>query len=278
LGHSGLSGSLSDEPEFRQNHAEELAMSSIRYLIFVAVLTTNALYANVPVALKSERLCGKAASTFEDAALPGCVRSMCAKAAPIDGRVCACLKDAESDEVVLSIVGYDGAIRASQPAIAMPPTLAQSSLRLEVGNYAGDGSPQLLLAVMSSFGTGMGIETWSVRRISTQSFGSPIDVADYGIMSYTTASRSSGRCRLLGSTWTVGWDPKRGEGTYIAGRWYDLGDERVATTGRQPVISHRYLRSLAKVRAVAKSRAVAAPVYWYRFADASVVVGPDPIP
>jgi hypothetical protein len=203
---------------------------------------------------------------------------MCAKAPPINGSVCACLKDEDSGDAVLSIIGSDGAVRASQLAVVMPPTFEPGWFRLEVGNYEGDGSAQLLLAVMNSWGNGMGIETWSVRRIGNGSFARPLDVADYGVMSYTTASSSSGRCRMFGSTWTGGWDPKRGDGTYIAGRWYDLGVERTTTTSQRPVISHRYLLSLAKDRAQSKSKVAVTPVYWYKSSNASVVVGPDPIP
>jgi hypothetical protein len=76
---------------------------------------------------------------------------------------------------------------------------------------------------------------------------------------------------MFGSTWTGGWDPKRGDGTYIAGRWYDLGVERTTTTSQRPVISHRYLLSLAKDRAQSKSKVAVTPVYWYKSSNASVV-------
>ena len=253
-------------------------MASIRPLIFAALFTANSLYATVPDALKSEKLCGKEASTFEATALPGCARSLCAKAPHINGSVCACLKDEDSGETVISIIGNDGATRATQATEVMPPTFEPSSFRLQVGNYEGDASAQLLLAVMKSWGNGMGIETWSVMRVGPASFASPLHVADYGVMSYTTAGTSSGRCRMFGSTWTSGWDSKRGDGTYIAGRWYDLRTDRATTTTQRPVISHRYLYSLAKDRSQSKSKSVSTPVYWYKFPNAALVVGPDPIP
>lgn len=251
-------------------------MASLRPLIFVALFSANSLYGSVPSALKNERLCGRVAATFEAADLPGCARTLCAKTPDINGRICACLKDEDSGETVLSIVGDDGSVRASQTTEVMPPTFEPSSFRLEVGNYDGDGSARLLLAVMNSWGNGMAVEGWTVMRVGPTEFAKPLEVADYGVMSFTTSPTPSGRCRMLASNWIQGSDPKRGSGTFVAGRWYDLNPKGAEKTSERPVMFHRYLFSLERSRNKSKSKTGSTPVYWYKFPDAILAIGLDP--
>jgi hypothetical protein len=251
-------------------------MPALRLLILTLTLAADSLYAGVPAALKNENVCGKEVAKFETATVSECVRSLCVNALQIKARICACLKNEDTGEVKLSILRGDETVVASSSTQVMPPTFEPHSLRLEVGNYAGDGSAQLLLAVKNSYGNGMEVEGWSVMRVNAHGFAPPLDVSDYGVMSFTTAARSGGRCRMLSSSWTAGSDPKRGEGLYIVGSWYDLGVEGFSPTDKRPILSHRYLYSLENERAKSKYAAEAKPVYWYKSPNASVVVGADP--
>jgi hypothetical protein len=121
------------------------------------------------------------------------------------------------------------------------------------------------------------LESWSLWAIDGTSTSSPLEVEDFGTMSFLTREPGSSQCKIFGSQWKSGWEPSRGDGTYIVGQWYQMFDGRFLPSSSRPILYHRYLYSLENQRLKSMASNPRRKVEWFRSRDARVVVGPNPI-
>jgi hypothetical protein len=157
-----------------------------------------------------------------------------------------------------------------------PPGFNADRFRLDAADLNGDGQEEFLFAVMESMGQGMGVQSWKLRAIDGDKISNEVSVADYGVMSFLTCSPDRKGALLLGSRWTPGWEPRRGEGLYIAGQWYELGCGGFHAASDRPGVYHRYVHSLAEERGQAFGKDRPSPVEWYSKKNAHMLVGPYP--
>jgi hypothetical protein len=222
----------------------------------------------------SDVACGTELPAMVAANLASCERSLCGDANPIISRVCACLKneDTGAAEIRIDSKGQSRNLATS----VMPPAFESSSFRLFKGDFVGVGGSQVLIAAMNTWGNGMGVEGWSLWVVDADSVSEPLEVEDFGVMSFLTSTAGSSRCKVFGSRWANGWEPKRGHGLYIVGQWYELLENHLFRSGSRPVLYRRYLFDLEAARGKALSAEPRRALPWYKSALTRRVVGPYP--
>jgi hypothetical protein len=191
------------------------------------------------------------------ATLEGCHRTFCSDT-PL-GKLCACVKDEQTE------------FKLEQKAWKTPlvPPMGGDANHFRVDRV---GDVSFLFAMMASESVGIAISSWLVWAIDRQKISKPLEVQNYGTISFPTTGRASA-CNLLAARWHSGWEPRRGHGTYIAGSWYAIENGEFARVQERPAIYRRYLLGVERARYEAEERN--RPLLWYR--DASAVIGPRPI-
>jgi|GEM_PF-3342274 len=130
---------------------------------------------------------------------------------------------------------------------------------VELVNLDGDNALELVVAVLTSEGMGMGVQSVDIFAIDRQklSVSQPMTVEDYGRVS-GFYGRSGQACRLLATTWQSQTDEQKGDGLYAQGTWYQLKDNQWLTVKALPKISRRYLFRFQEERDKAN-----APLLWF---------------
>ena len=150
------------------------------------------------------------------------------------------------------------------------------SFRLIGADFLGLRTNQLLIAVLNTQSNGMGVEYWSLWFVTRDQISRPLEVNDFGVMSFLTAS-PAGKCEIFAARWRDGWEPKRGSGLYIAGHWRQIslhGD--ISIDWDRPVLYRRYLFDLERQRNGAMSESGRRAVPWHTSPLARRVIGPYP--
>jgi hypothetical protein len=101
----------------------------------------------------------------------------------------------------------------------------------------------------------------------------PLEVENYGTLSFPTVARGGTSCRLLAARWHSGSEPGRGPGTYMAGSWYAVENGAFVRVRNRPVVYRRYLFGVERARYEAENRD--RPLLWYR--GATAVTGTSPL-
>ena len=214
---------------------------------------------------RRDRPCGERQPSIVSVDVKGCHRAWCSETGL--GKLCACVKDeGERTQIVLE---RTNGTRETWEAPFIPP------MGGDAGHFRIDrvGDGRLFFAVMSSESVGIAVSTWTVWAIDRDRTSKPLEVQNYGTVSFPTMARSGTPCHLLAARWQSGWEPRRGHGTYIAGSWYTVEDGAFARVEDRPTIYRRYLFNVERARYDAEERGH--PLIWYR--DASAAVEPRPL-
>ncbi|HEV8581810.1 MAG TPA: hypothetical protein VGX68_22300 [Thermoanaerobaculia bacterium] len=256
--------------------------NTVRGVIYLHALVALATLLISPVAAsesepsREDIPCGTRYSKPEEAAIKGCNEAYCVKTAAT-ARVCSCRKsqDASSAEM---LVERDGAIEQRwDSGFILPASLA--TFGVDGADLTGTGRQDLVVATLITMSNGMGIEYWEVRAIVGDKLTKPLDVEDYGIMSYLTRASPNSKCRLLASRWFPGWEPERGEGLYLMGKWFTYSEfSPELTTEDRPAVYRRYLLSFQRLRAeqLRKDLDHRQPLPWFSDGRTKELVGPYP--
>ena len=238
-------------------------------LAFVGVL---AAYLAPPLraqddAWRNDRACGKREAAMAPAQNTACYRSWCA---PTElGRLCACVREDTSD-ARFSLERAAGAKLEWTGAFVPPFGGDAGHFRID---RVGDG--RLFLAVMRSESVGIAVSDWVVWAIDREKVSKPVEVQNYGTLSFATMPRAGAACYLLAAHWHSGWEPGRGHGMYIAGSWYEVERGAFERVFDRPVVYTRYLSGVERGRYEAEEHDQ--PFLWYRRPSTRVVIGPRPL-
>jgi hypothetical protein len=242
--------------------------------ILLVVLTTTLALAAESEKWRKDKPCGHQLPGLQSVKMEGCQQAYCSDL-PTGARLCACLKSDETGETQISFEPKN--LPKKQWTVEVfPPGFGADSFRLDSADLNADGREELLFGVMESMGQGMGVQNWKLWALDGNEVSNEINVADYGVMSFLTCSNDHKGALLLGSRWVSGWEPRRGEGLYIAAQWYELGCGSLSPTSNRPGIYHRYLSSLGEERGQEFGKDRPNPVQWYSKKNAHILVGPYP--
>jgi len=216
---------------------------------------------------RNDKPCGLRQSAMAPVKDKECHRAWCSTTEL--GKLCACVKsDAEDTHFVLERA--NGARRTWKAPFIPPMGGDVTHFRID---RVGDG--RLFFAVMSQESAGIAISTWTVWTIDRERLSKPLEVQNYGILSFPTMARAGASCDLLAARWHSGWEPGRGHGTYIAGGWYAVENSAFARIVDRPVVYIRYLFGVERARYDAESRD--RPLLWYRHPGVRTATGPRPL-
>jgi hypothetical protein len=218
---------------------------------------------------RQDKACGHKVGDQFQVDVPGCDDAYCVNTST-SSQVCACLISKESGTTQMTYKRNGGVVLQWKTNI-YPPAIA-SGLRVDTADLNGDGKNELIIATLISASNGMGIESWEVSVISNDRRSNSVVVEDYGIMGYFSSDDK--QCRLLVTRWIEGWDPEKGNGLYLAGRWFQLYDHSLEYSNNRPVIKRRYLNSLRQLRAQGFQNKKS--VQWFRDSATTPIIGPYP--
>jgi len=226
------------------------------------------------LAWRKDKVCGHKLKT-ENEEIAGCFRAYCAKTSP-SSRICACMLADESDEAKI-LIEHDGKVIRRWNVTLYPPA-GPAAFRVDMADLTGNGKEDLLVATMASESQGIGIQHWEVRAVVDNTVSNAVPVDDYGIVGFATHDKKNKRCSLLAAQWLSGWEPERGSGLYLFGRWFDFSSTsaELYPAVTRPAIYRRYLYSFEQMRLSAMERAESAPLLWFTGADTKQMIGPYP--
>jgi len=196
-----------------------------------------------------------------------CHRAWCATTEL--GKLCACVKEA-SDDTHFVLERATGARQAWKAPFI--PTMGGDASHFRI-DRVGDG--RLFFGVMRGESVGIAVSTWTVWAIDRDQVSKPLEVQNYGTLSFATMARAGASCDLLAARWHSGWEPGRGHGMDIAGSWYAVERGAFERVFDRPVIYVRYLSGVERGRYDAESRDQ--PLLWYRHPGVRTAIGPRPI-
>jgi hypothetical protein len=203
---------------------------------------------------------------FVRAEIEGCPYSWCS---PLpDGReICACQDPNEAETRFFLRSGGAIVKRWSQQNQIMGGA-SPSTMRIESIGVDAGMTERVLIAVEVQCSMGMAVDTWAVWLLDGMDLRGPIDVSEFGTLSFQVCSPEGKRSYLLGGDWQWDSEPGRGEGLYFKARWYDLDGPSAGwlePSAERPLVERRYLFGFEKQRNAAKNRGQS--VLWYRTAD-----------
>lgn len=198
--------------------------------------------------------------------------------------LCAQMTDEEKSIARFTLLSGRKLIKQWELEITPSPLFVPESFRMTQADLDGDGQDEILLAIQTLQGQGLGIEQWELYAMFDQQISDAINVEDYGGMSQLVCAPGQRGAMLLRSEWHEGSEPQRGDGLYITGRWYQLNKMSIANTpsffstvSGRPSIYQRLLFSLEKRRLHAMESTPRKPVRWYQDKNTQVVIGPYPM-
>lgn len=157
-------------------------------------------------------------------------------------RVCRTVDGEGDGRVEVEGAGFGGAAwRASAPG-AVDDLRA---FRVDLG----DGRTALAVAVLEGVSNGLGVATWSVHVVpegaSRPAYGfvaRDFDPAGGSFAAWT------GRPVVWATEWLEAEDPRRGPGSYLVGRPFVVGAERLVPAADLPIRARRLLREFRQER------------------------------
>ncbi len=270
---------------FAEYHIDKMKIT--RQIISVLLLSSLSLCVAIAHASAGEsqswrkdKVCGHKLKT-ENAEMVGCVRAYCVTISE-DSRVCACILGTQSD---YSATSDDAEISIAKKGnvshhwrVTIYPPAGGAVLRVDKADLTGSGNDDLLVATMTSESQGIGIQSWQVRAVVADTVSNAVPVEDYGIMGFATRDMRNNHCSLLATQWLNGWEPKRGSGLYLFGRWFDFNptSAELYPALNRPAIYRRYLYSFEQTRLAAMEKEEPTPVPWFTDKTTAILTGPYP--
>jgi hypothetical protein len=223
---------------------------------------------------RKEKSCGTRLKT-EKIGINGCVSAYCAQITT-EYRVCACILKEDSDDTKIYIERKGKIIREWKGS--MYPPAGGAAFRIDKANISGAGKDDLLVATMASESQGIGIQYWEVRAVVDDRVTNAVPVDDYGILGFATRSSLKTPCHLLATQWLWGWEPKKGDGLYLYGRWFDFSptSTELYSALDRPAIYRRYLYSFERMRLSALEKEEPMPLLWFTDTATAPLIGPYP--
>jgi hypothetical protein len=217
---------------------------------------------------RHDKPCGQRQAAMAPVATKEFYRLWCAQTGL--GRLCAGVKEGAED-THFSLERAGGA-RETWKAPFVPPFGGDTNhFRID---RVGDG--RLFFAVMRGESVGIAVSDWTVWAIDRERVSRPLEVQNYGTLSFATLPQgSSSACYLLAARWHSGSEPGRGHGMYIAGSWYAVERGSFERVFDRPVVYVRYLSGVERARYDAESHDQ--PLLWYRHPSVKPVIGPRPV-
>ncbi|HET9466175.1 MAG TPA: hypothetical protein VFO71_11635 [Gemmatimonadales bacterium] len=216
---------------------------------------------------RQDESCGQRQSAMAPVKDKACYRAWCSTTEL--GRLCACVKE-DTDDTHFALERVTGA-RQTWKAPLVPPLGGDAShFRID---RVGDG--RLFFGVMAGESVGIAVSNWTVWAIDREGLSKPLEVQNYGTLSYATMARPGASCYLLAARWHSGWEPGRGHGMYIAGSWYAVESGAFVRVLDRPVVYVRYLSGVERARYDAEGRDQ--PLLWYRHPGVKRAIGPPPL-
>jgi hypothetical protein len=221
---------------------------------------------------RRDQPCGHKLTGSLQTNIRGCETAYCVNISD-SSQIYACLPSRKSDEARI-IFKKNGGVILQWDAVIYPADVA-SAFRVDTADLNGDGRDEFVIAAMGAVSNGMDVSYWKVWVLSDDKLSNPVDVEDYGLTGFLSSNGK--QCRLLVTRWIEGWEPKRGYGLYLVGRWFQLYDNELQYTSVRPAIKRRYLNSLALMTHMRQQGAQdGKPVMWFRDRQATPIVGPYP--
>jgi hypothetical protein len=235
-----------------------------------SLLLTAALLFALPAraekeAWRHDRPCGERPSAMAPVEIKGCYRAWCTTTEL--GKLCACVRE-DPEDTHFTLERANGTRQAWKAPFVPPMGGDAEHFRVD---RVGEG--RLFFAVMSRQSAGIAVSAWSVWAIDGARLSQPLEVENYGTLSFPTTARGGTSCRLLAARWHSGSEPGRGPGTYIAGRWHAVENGAFVLVRNRPTVYRRYLFGVERARYEAESRN--RPLLWYR--GATAVTGTSPL-
>lgn len=253
-----------------------MSIARIRIILgFAAMTITLGVYAAGPDSLGSWRhdgTCGTDLRELEPAEVPNCEIALCGDISPIHSKVCACLRSSDTGETEISV--SDG--HSSRTVITAVSPFEDRSFRIIAADFLGTGESEVLVAVLNTASNGMGVEYWSLWVVGPNVLSGPLKVNDFGVMSFLT-STPEGKCEIFAASWRPGWEPKRGQGLYIVGQWYEMLGDDLLTDWDRPALYRRYSFELERQRNEALSRPQRQLSPWHKSLMTHQIIGPYPV-
>ena len=114
------------------------------------------------------------------------------------GKLCACVKS-DPEDTHFTRERVTGTREAWKAPFVPPMGGDVNHFRI---NRVGDG--RLFLGVMSQESVGIAVSTWTVWAIDRDQVSKPLEVQNYGTLSFATMARAGASCDLLAARWHSG--------------------------------------------------------------------------
>jgi hypothetical protein len=252
-------------------------MSSALTCMIVSILfcgmSIQSVAASKPADWRNDDICGRRLPAPVEVEIRGCEKASCTQ---ISGRsrICACLPTSESDEGNI-FIEKSGKVLVRWNARLF--TFSDEPIfRVDAADLRRDGKEELVVGAMETVSNGMGRQYWTVWAVSEATISNPIAVEDYGIFGFLTRQKGEKTCNLLATRWMEGFEPHRGDGLYLAGRWFSLCNGNLTPYYDRPIIYRRYLKSFERQRNKAISEEHPKPILWFRDTNTKPLSGPYP--
>ncbi len=247
-----------------------------KYTIFFncLLLLSTSILAATPNGWRNEKPCARSLPPPQPTQISSCLQAYCSPL-PMGSRICVCLKSEDTGQATVSIESKNLAKKEWDIELNVAH-FGPSGLKLDAGDLDGDGKDEVLLAIMETESQGIGVQRWKVWAIDENNISEPISMEDYGTMGFLTCNTNRREALLLRSQWLEGWEPRRGDGLYMAAQWFELSSGELTPVRDWPGIYRRYLNSLAKVRENNFVQNKSKPVLWYSSPSVRIITGPYP--
>jgi hypothetical protein len=223
---------------------------------------------------RKDKPCGRRLPDLKPVTMQSCLDACCLEI-PGTVRFCACQKSKDTGETQM-LLERTGLPPQEWISNVFPLSFGPESFRLDAVDLDGDKKEELLIGAMTLQSMGMGVQYWTVWAANETSISEPIEIEDYGVMGFPTRAQEENRCYMLATRWIEGWEPGRGAGLYLAGRWYKYVHGEFSAVYDRPAVYHRYLYSLQDARGESFSKDHPEPLIWYASKKAHALVGPYP--
>jgi len=250
----------------------KILIGAISILVFVGISTP--IFASEPDNWRNDKVCGRKLSIPIKSDIKGCQEAYCVHLST-SSRICSCLKSTEFNKGTILIEKSGTVIREwDTPLLAPLMSLNEYGFRVDAADLKGDGKEELIVAALDAVSNGMAVEYWTVWAVNGTAVSKPVSIMDYGRMGFLTQNKAEPGCKLLVTRWMEGYEPKRKDGLYLVGQWFDIGnfeDGGSLMSADRPVIYRRYLYSFESQREEAKK-----PLLWFHNLATKRVIGPYP--
>jgi hypothetical protein len=222
---------------------------------------------------RNDKECGKRWPSPTKADITGCQKAYCTQLSETS-RICSCLPSIENAEGNIFIEKSGTVVQRWKAQL--DPRADEFSFRVDAAELTAVGKEEFVVAAMETQSNGMGVQYWTVWAVTDTAISKPIAIHDYGTLGFLTRQKGEKVCNLLVTRWMDGSEPKRGDGLYLVGRWFNFEDGNFTPHFERPIIYRRYLKSFEQQRNKAFSAGKPKPLLWFNDGNTKPVLGPYP--